>query len=141
MLDWIRSNQALVLWLLGGLSALMFFGGLVVVPILVARMRPDHFVNPTPPADSWRGRHRATRLTVLVIKNVLGFVILIAGLILLLPGVPGQGILTILVAISLLNFPGKRRLELLIIRQKAVLAAVNWIRAKAKRKPLIIPEN
>ena len=52
---------------------------------------------------------------------------------------PGQGILTILVGITLLNFPGKRRLELRIVRQRRVLRAINWMRAKAKRPPLVLP--
>jgi hypothetical protein len=138
MLDWIRSNQALAGWLVG-LSAMMFLGGLILMPILIARMRPDHFVHPDPPAESWRGRHRIVRLIVLGIKNVLGVVLLLAGLAMLLG--PGQGIITILVGISLLSFPGKRRLELFIIRQGFVLQAVNWIRAKAKRPPLILPES
>jgi hypothetical protein len=138
MLDWIRSNPTLTGWLFG-LSVMMFVGGLILMPIMVARMRPDHFVNPDPPAESWRGRHRVFRLIVLAIKNGLGVALLLAGLAMLI--LPGQGIITILVGISLLNFPGKRRLELWIIRRGFVLHAVNWIPAKAKRPPLILPDD
>lgn len=138
MLDWIRSNPALSGWLFG-LSATMFVGGLVLMPILLARMRPDHFLQPTPPAESWRGRHPAIRLSILAIKNGLGAVLLLAGLAMLV--LPGQGFITILVAISLLNFPGKRKLELRIVRQGPVLQAVNWIRAKAKQPPLVLPDD
>jgi len=137
MLDWIKPHQALAGWL-AGLSLLMFVGGLVLMPILVARMRPDHFVNRDPPQESWRGRHPAMRLIVRAIKNVLGVVLLLAGLAMLV--LPGQGFITILVGVSLLNFPGKNRLELFIIRRGPVLQAIKWIRAKAKRPPLILPD-
>jgi hypothetical protein len=137
MLDWIDSHQTLSWWLFV-LSATMFVGGLVLMPILIARMRPDHFLDPKPPAESFRGRHPVFRFCVLGVKNVLGVVLLLAGIAMLV--LPGQGIITILVAISLLNFPGKRRLELRILRQGPVLQAVNWIRAKTKRPPLVLPE-
>lgn len=137
MLEWISSHRALSGWLFG-LSAAMFVGGLVLMPILIARMRPDHFVHPEPPAESWRGRHPIIRFSVLAIKNGLGVVLLVAGLMMLF--LPGQGILAILVAISLLNFPGKRRLELFIVRRRPVLQAINWIRDKAGQPPLILPD-
>jgi hypothetical protein len=138
VLDWIRSHQALSGWLFA-LSATMFVGGLVLMPILLARMRPDHFVHPEPPAGSWRGRHPVIRLSFLAVKNLLGLLLLLAGLAMLV--LPGQGIITVLVAISLLNFPGKRRLELALIRKRPVLQAVNWIRARADRPPLVLPED
>jgi hypothetical protein len=52
---------------------------------------------------------------------------------------PGQGILTLLIGISLLDFPGKRQLEKRIARERHVLKAINWIRAKAGRPPLEVP--
>jgi hypothetical protein len=52
---------------------------------------------------------------------------------------PGQGVLTILVGVTLLDFPGKRALELWIVRQPAVLRVTNWMRAKAHREPLQLP--
>jgi hypothetical protein len=102
-------------------------------------MSPDYFLHPSPPVESWRRRHPALRISTLVIKNVLGVVLLLAGLAMLV--LPGQGIITILVAMSLLNFPGKRSLELRIIRQGPVLQAINWIRARAKRPPLVVPRS
>jgi hypothetical protein len=136
MLDWIRANQVLT----GGLfalSALMFVGGLILMPLVVARIRPDYFLHDRPPEGSWRRRHPVIRLSVLIVKNGLGLVLLLAGLAMLV--LPGQGVLTILVGISLLNFPGKRRLELKIVRQAPVLRAINWMRARAGRPPLRLP--
>ncbi len=138
-MDWIQSHTTLIGWWVLALSTLTFVGGLVLMPILIIRMSPDYFLHPSPPVESWRSRHPALRISTLVIKNVLGVVLLLAGLAMLV--LPGQGILTILVAMSLLNFPGKRSLELRIIRQGPVLQAINWIRARAKRPPLVVPRS
>ena len=137
MLDWIYSHQPLMWWF-AALSALMFVGGIVLMPILVARMRSDYFLRRKPTPATWGGRHPVFRLSILIVKNGLGLVLLIAGLAMLV--LPGQGIITILVGISLLNFPGKRRLELAIVRPRPVLQAINWIRAKARRPPLRLPD-
>ena len=71
-------------------------------------------------------------------KNVLGLILLAAGLAMMV--LPGQGIITILIALTLLNFPGRRKLELRIIRQRHVRNAVDWIRRRAGSPPLVIPE-
>ena len=52
---------------------------------------------------------------------------------------PGQGILTMLVGLMLMDFPGKRSLEIRIIGNRMVSRTVNWMRRKAKREPLRIP--
>ena len=136
MLEFIRSNQALSGWIVA-ISLLMFVGGLIVMPILVARMRSDYFLGRKPPPESWSGRHRVTRFVLKGLKNLVGLILLLLGIAMLV--LPGQGIITILVGISLLNFPGKRRLELRLIRQPPVLQAINWIRSKAGKLPLRLP--
>jgi len=58
------------------------------------------------------------------------------GIVLSLPGVPGQGILTILLGLIFLDIPGKRPLEARIIKRPAVLSAINNLRAKYSKPPL-----
>jgi len=137
MLDWLRTNSLAAGWVFI-LSAALFAGGLVLMPLLVARMRPDHFLVRTPPPDSFRGRHPAVRLTLRLVKNGLGAVLLLLGLAMLV--LPGQGVITILAGLSLLDFPGKRGLELRIVRQGPVLHAIQWIRARAGQPPLVLPD-
>jgi hypothetical protein len=120
------------------LSIAMFFGSLIAVPILVARMRPDYFLTRQPTEESWSGRHQVTRITVLLLKNLIGVVLVLAGIAMLV--LPGQGFLTILIGMTLLNFPGKRKLELRIFRLRPVSKAINWVRTKAKQPPLILPD-
>ena len=69
-------------------------------------------------------------------KNVLGVVLIAVGIVLSLPGVPGQGLLTILVGVLLLDVPGKRRLELRVVRRPKVAAAINRLRARFDKPPL-----
>ena len=137
MFDWFSDHDALLTWMFV-LSVVMFVGTLIVLPILIVRMSPDYFLHRKPPPDSWRGSHPFVRWTVLIIKNVVGAALLIAGLVMLLT--PGQGILSILVGLSMMNVPGKRRLELRLVQSKPVLHAINWIRAKSHRPPLQVPE-
>lgn len=122
------------LWWLGVASVVMFAGTLMVIPWLVARIRPDYFLHPQPPPSTWLGRHPLLRLVLLLLKNLLGVVLIVAGLAMLV--LPGQGILTLLFGLMLLNFPGKRRFEFWLVRQKGVLKSINWIRKKAKQPPL-----
>lgn len=71
-------------------------------------------------------------------RNLLGLALVGLGVILALPGVPGQGLLTILVGVLLLEIPGKRRIELAIVRRPAVLRGINAIRARFDQPPLVI---
>ena len=136
-MDALAEHKALLAWLFA-LSLLLFFGTLAAIPLIVVRMRADYFKHREPPPDSFRAEHPALRIAVLVVKNALGAVFVVAGLAMLV--LPGQGILSILVGISLLNFPGKRKLELRIVRSRPVYRAINWMRARAGRPPLELPD-
>lgn len=82
--------------------------------------------------------HPAIRWVGIIIKNVAGFIVLLWGFAMLIPGVPGQGLLTIFVGLMLLDFPGKRAVERAILRQPAILRAVNKLRGKFSKPPLIL---
>ncbi len=120
-------------WLFG-VSLLLFVATLGAMPVVIARMRADYFVRPEAPDAG--GRYPVLRWALLALKNLLGLVLLPAGLAMLI--LPGQGIITVLVALTLLNFPGKRRLELQIVRRRPVRAAADWIRARAGRPPFVL---
>ncbi len=133
MLDWLGNIQRLGWWIVAA-SILGFVGSLIVVPVLVVRMPADYFADRARPPESWRGRHPAIRMTVLGIKNLSGFILVTAGLVMLFT--PGQGMLAILIGLSLLDMPGKRALERRIIGNPTVLGGVNALRARAGRPPL-----
>ena len=125
-------------WWLGALSVVSFVGALLIIPVLVTRMRADYFVSDQPTAGSWRAEHPAIRWTLLVLKNLLGIVLLLAGIAMIF--LPGQGLLTMFIGLSLLNFPGKRRLEIALLRNPIVWRPICWIRRKADRPMLQLPD-
>jgi len=137
MYQWIITHEY-AFWWLGFLSLITFIGTLAIIPILVIRIPVDYFTREKRPPSRWRNHHPFIRLSVVMIKNVLGAVLILAGVAMLF--LPGQGIITILVGITLLNFPGKMALERWIIKQRLVSRAVNWLRIKAHRPELQIPQ-
>jgi len=58
-----------------------------------------------------RDRHWFVRLRSAVFRNAIGAVLVMLGVAMSLPGVRGQGLLTILVGLMLVDFPGKRTLQ------------------------------
>jgi hypothetical protein len=135
VVEWLMRNQVALRWMVG-VSIASAVGTLVLVPVMVARVRPDYFVTKTPPADAWSARHPIIRAVGRVLKNVLGATLLVSGVWMLI--LPGQGLLTILVGLMLLDFPGKRGIERSIVSRPGVLRALNWIRRRAGREPLEI---
>jgi hypothetical protein len=133
MWDWITEHKGPI----AASSLVLFVGSLIALPIMIARIPPDYFVRRRESALPFSRAHPALRVLLLVLKNLVGAAFLVAGLIMLIT--PGQGILALLVGVTLLDIPGKRRLELAIIRRPHILRAVNWIREKSHRAPLQLP--
>ena len=138
MVEWLRAHETLVWWL-GGLSVLTFVGSLIAIPLVVLRIPVDYFSPQRSEAHRWRKRHPVARVTLTVLKNLSGFILVLAGIIMSIPPMPGQGLLTILIGLSLMDFPGKLALELRIVRLKPVRKGIDWIRAKGDKPPLNIP--
>ena len=68
-------------------------------------------------------------------RTVVGLVLVAIGIVLSVPGIPGQGILTILAGLTLIEFPGRHRLITAILGRPAVRHAVNRLRKKFRREP------
>ena len=83
----------------------------------------------------WKQGFIAFRLVVIVLKNILGLMLLVLGLLMLV--LSGQGILTLLAGLVLLDFPGKFLLLRWLARKERVLRALNWIRKKGHKEPFI----
>jgi hypothetical protein len=128
--------QYLLRWL-AGLSFATFFLSLLLIPYIIGKLAPDCFVKldravgPTPPLT-------VGSLILLITRNVIGLVLLLAGIAMLV--LPGQGILTMLIGIILLSFPGKRTLITRVIGFPGVRRSLDWLREKRGKKPFIWPE-
>lgn len=117
-----------------------FFGSIALVAFVVVQLPSDYFSQDNhPPAFAWAQKYPYLRWPALIVKNIVGFLLIVTGIILSLPGVPGQGILTILVGVMLVNFPGKRWLERKIVARPTVLKLINKLRARYNRPPMIAP--
>jgi hypothetical protein len=123
----IEQYQGLIVWVGIG-SALLFLISLLLLPWLIKRIPADYFTRPTP--EGWALLARPQTM----IRNLIGILIVIAGVIMLV--MPGQGILTILIGVAIMQFPGKRALERWLLLRPGVLSTINWIRAKTHEPPL-----
>lgn len=138
MLQWIQANS-IWLWWMGGISLFLFVGSLLMLPILVARIPADYFKARRLRVETQRITHQKPphfllRLGLKILKNVFGVLLLLAGIAMLL--LPGQGIVTILLGLMLIDFPGKQNFEEEMIQKPAVLKTINWMREKASKPPL-----
>ena len=137
MSDWISGiwesiTLTRVLWGLG-LFALSFTVSLIIVAVVIVKIPANyfssHYQSDFLPNSSW-----FTRWGVVILKNFIGLLLVIAGIIMLIG--PGQGILTILIGLIMMDIPGKRPLEAKLIKRPTVLVACNSLRARYGKGPL-----
>lgn len=74
----------------------------------------------------------------IVLRNLLGATLVVLGVVLSLPGIPGQGLLTTLAGMLLLDFPGKRKLLFKMLRRPRILRSINRLRTRFSRPPLVV---
>jgi uncharacterized protein (DUF924 family) len=134
MLEWLQDHEAILGWL-AVVSLVTLVGSLIAVPWLVVRLPADYFT-PTYRHDAlWTDRHPVVRVLLHAGKNVAGAILVVAGVAMLV--LPGQGVLTIVVGVLLVDFPGKRELERRLIALPAVLVTINWLRRRKGRAPFV----
>jgi hypothetical protein len=124
-IEWHHLGLAALVWVV--LTA----GSLGVVARVVVTLPEDYFERPLPARTLWTARR--------IVRNAVGAVLVVVGAALSLPGVPGQGVLTILVGLFLVDFPRRRQLERALVGRPGVLLALNRLRARCKRRPLRPP--
>lgn len=134
--EWIVGNGVVLAWL-GGVSLLMFVGSLLALPVLVSRIPRDYFVDERRHLSKTHRFHPVVYALLIALKNLLGVALIIAGIAMLV--LPGQGLLTILIGISLMDFPGKYALERWLVACPGVFKAINWLRVRWGEEPLIHP--
>lgn len=124
--------------LFGALLFVMTFAiSLAIVSFIMVKIPPNYFHADYSP-EFLSGRHPAIRLLGVVGKNVLGVLLVALGIVMSVPGVPGQGLLTILLGVMLLDFPGRRDLELKLVSRPAVLKTINKLRHRFGKPSLVL---
>ncbi len=139
-MDWLLSTvqqyvSTETLVALTVLSLVFFVGTLLAIPFILVRLPADYF-DVRVPRPWMENHHPVLRLFGHIVKNAVGAIFLFAGFLMLF--LPGQGILTMLIGISMLDFPGKRKVEAKMIGQPTVLNAINAMRQKFEKPPLIL---
>lgn len=115
---------------------------MMVISLLILRMAvlhlpSDYFLPARAPKralESWPPHWRALGL---IVKNVGGALLVLLGIIMFFS--PGQGLLTLLMGVCLMDFPGKRKLEVFLVRRHTVHRSLNWFRRRKGVPPLEIP--
>ena len=126
---WVSAHWAWIVIL----SVLTLIPSILSALVLIIYLPPDYFT---------REKHISIvtnpilRVFLRILKNMFGAMALITGFIMLFT--PGQGVLTVLVGVILCDFPGKRKLERKLIARPALLTAVNRIRARYNRPPIVL---
>lgn len=134
--QWIQAHENLVWWIVVS-SPIMFLGTLVILTAVIVMLPSEYFArndkrHPIIPVDN-----QVLLIGYKIFKNVVGIFFILAGLAMLV--LPGQGLISLLLGLSLTSFPGKHRLIRFIIRRKAVFRSANWLRKKFDRPPLQRP--
>lgn len=136
IVDLIREHQLPLGWL-AAIAAAVVLIGLVALPVIVLQLPPDYFVRDRRVPVRRVRRHPLLWWMVAIVKNILGLVLVAVGVAMLV--LPGQGLLTMLMGLGLMNFPGKYALERWIFGRPAVASTLNRIRSVAGRPPLELP--
>jgi hypothetical protein len=106
----------------------------VAVPWVIVRLPVDYFSHHRKPQPAFSGFSPAVRIPLIIGKNLLGLALVGLGLMFLV--LPGQGVIVLVIGVSLLDFPHKKQLERWLISRGPILKLANWLRAKWNRKPL-----
>lgn len=139
MTEWLWSlweGMTLGRVLVGGgiFVASLLLSALIVAVVIVkipANYFSSHYQQDFLPNASW-----LTRWGAVIAKNVVGAILVLAGIVMLIG--PGQGVLTILIGLIMMDIPGKRPIEARIIKRPAILAAANGLRERFGKEPLVV---
>jgi hypothetical protein len=132
MLDFFADFFSSLTWRSVLIGALIFVGtfflNLGIVSFILVKLPKDHFKHD----DSKRvsGSNATVRVLKVIGKNVGGWLLIALGIVLSLPGVPGQGLLTVLLGLMLVDFPGKHRLEQKLLSRPAIINSINGLRGR-----------
>ena len=128
--NWLQGNTALLGWLLvlGVVSLVMT---VALLPVVVVRLPADYFVIG---GEERRARRGPVAWLWRIAKNLLGAIFVLAGIAMLV--LPGQGVLTILIGLMLLDFPGKKALERRLARRPTIRGFLDRLRARRGVPPL-----
>ena len=133
-MSWFELLAEYVGWLVA-VSLLTVLLALSLMPVLITRIPADYFCHRH--RLHTRSRHPLAGFAAATAKNLIGVVFVLAGILLLF--MPGQGLILLLMGMLIMNYPGKYALERWVIQRRGVLPALNSLRARYDKPPLLPP--
>ena len=124
--EFLSDYKIYLVWL-GTLSFIIFIFSLLSIKWLVALIPSDYFIKKN--NSEFRSNYPILWLVSIIIKNLVGYTLIVGGIIMLV--LPGQGLFTIFIGLMLSNYPGKFYIERKFIAIPSVLRAINWLRKKS----------
>src|SRR5215510_1866897 len=118
--------RSVLLWVLIFVGT--FFVNLGIVSFILVKLPKDHFKSDKSKRVS--GSNATIRALKVIGKNVAGVLLIVLGVVLSLPGVPGQGLLTVVLGVMLVDFPGKDRLEQKLLSRPGIINTINRLRGR-----------
>ena len=131
ILDFILQHKEF-LFILTISTIVTFLGSIILIPVLIINLSPDYFTKKR--ESLYHYKHPFIRYSVLILKNILGYILILLGVAMLF--LPGQGLLSIAVGILFINFPGKKKLEYKFFSNKKIGGIVNLIRRRANKSEI-----
>lgn len=132
LLTYLNSQEVILVLLL--VSVATFLGSIILIPWVITRIPRAYFAKRNRTESRFKNEHPVLWPFLFVVRNFLGAVLFVVGLLLLV--LPGQGILMIVASTFLLEFPGKYRMQRWLVRRPKVLRSINWLRSRFERRPL-----
>ena len=132
-IQWFSDHPEILMGL-GISSIFIFLLSIIGISWFVANIPEDYFLESKRKSTKWHEQKPILRLVVIFGKNIIGVLLIIGGLLMLV--LPGQGLLTMVTGLLLINYPGKYRLERKLVSKPSIFRTLNWIRIKANKPPL-----
>jgi hypothetical protein len=111
----------------------------IVITYIITRLDHTYFMrdktSKVAPIPELTPENSPLHYPIKIIKVTFGLVLLVCGLAMLV--LPGQGLITIVIALSLIPFPGKHKVERNLLARHSIRSSLNWIRKKANKPPFI----
>ena len=124
-----------LIWTLAIGLGVSILGG-IAATIAVVHLPRDYFTRPQKKSGWHAGLGRKIWF---VARNILGVLLAVAGVVLLLPGIPGPGIVVLLLGIILTDLPGKQKVIRKVAGKPAVMKSMNRVRRRFGRPDLVTP--
>jgi hypothetical protein len=139
MFDQLSEFASSITWRNALIGASIFVGSflvnLAIVSVILVKLPADHFSKDRK-TKFWSGPRPWLHAAKVIGKNIAGVLLVALGVVLSLTGVPGQGLLTVLLGVMLLDFPGRDRLEQKLLSKPSIVNTINRLRGRFGKPPL-----